>query len=96
MLWRPLLAALLAASLVLVGCSRITQTNFQKIQDDMSYEQVVAILGAPTESKSVGIGPLSATTAEWRDKSGAFVSIQFLNDKVKLKSFSAEPPPPAP
>lgn len=97
MTWRPFLTALLAAGLLLAGpCSRINQTNFQKVQDDMTYEQVVAILGAPTETKSVGIGPLSATTAEWRDSKGALISIQFLNDKVKLKSFSADPPAPAP
>ena len=78
----------LAATFLLAGpCSRINQTNFDKVENGMSYEQVVKILGQPKDQKSVGVGPLSASTAEWRD-GDAVISIQFLNDKVQLKSFS--------
>ncbi len=78
----------LAATFLLAGpCSRINQSNFDKVEDGMTYEEVVRILGEPKDQKSVGVGPLSASTAEWRDGE-AVISIQFLNGKVKVKSFS--------
>lgn len=84
------LVALACLALAAGPCSRINQTNFDKVNNGMTYDEVVSILGKPTDSKSVGVGPLSATTAEWVDAE-AEISIQFLNGKVQLKSFSATP-----
>jgi hypothetical protein len=81
---RGLLGLCLAAALW--GCSPINRENFDKIRNDMTMAQVTAILGEPTESSSVGLGPLSGTNAVWKDKHGT-ITIQFVNDKVKLKSF---------
>ena len=78
----PLLALLLTA------CgSKINQSNFDKIQDGMSETDVKALLGTPSSSDSVGIGGLSGTSDVWQDEHGS-ISIQFVNGKVKLKSFS--------
>ncbi len=81
---RLLLAALLFG--LLVACSPVNQNNFDRIQNDMTMQQVTAILGQPTESSSLGVGPLSGTSAVWKGDKGT-ITIQFVNDKVKMKSF---------
>ena len=78
-------AILLMAALLLVGCTRLTQENYNKIEEGMAYQDVLTILGEPTESKSIGIGPLSGTAATWDDGTTR-ISIKFLNEKVQLKS----------
>jgi len=84
---RPLLAAL-ALVAALAGCGRVSQANFNRIDEGMSYDQVVRILGRPTDSKGIGIGPLSGTSATWKGREGT-ITIQFLNEKVRIKRFVA-------
>lgn len=82
------LAAGLSLSLFLSACSpSINQANFDKIQNDMTMEQVTALIGPPSESSSIGLGPLSGTNAVWKSDKGT-ITLQFVNDKVKLKSFA--------
>lgn len=78
-------AVLVMAALLLTGCTRLTQENFNRIEEGMSFEEVRTILGEPTESKSIGIGSLSGTAATWEDGKTR-ISIKFLNEKVQLKS----------
>ncbi len=54
----------------------------------MTMEEVKAILGEPTESKTTGIAVLSGTAATWTNSDGASINIKFFNDKVKFKSFT--------
>jgi hypothetical protein len=75
--------------LLLTGCDRVTRENYAKIQNGMTMDEVVAILGEPIETASVGIGPLEATTAQWKGKKG-MVSIQFVDQKVRIKRFLAD------
>lgn len=78
-------------AVLLGGCgSKINEDNFKKIKEGMTMTEVKAILGEPTDSKSLGIGGLaSGTSASWKDKdTGVSISIQFLNDKVQLSTFS--------
>ena len=79
------------AALALVGCDRLSQENFNKIERGMTYDEVVAILGEPTDSKSVGVASLSGTTATW-ESSSVEISIQFVNEKVQLKSRETKEP----
>jgi hypothetical protein len=74
---------------ILGACvSRINQENYNKIQTGMTLEEVKAIIGEPTESKSAGIsGLVSGTSAVWKGDSMT-IDIKFLNDKVQLKSFT--------
>ncbi len=81
---RLFLTVVLAA--VLIGCERITQENYNKIETDMTLAQVKEILGNPTEINSMGFGPLTGANAVWRSKN-IEISVQFLNDKVKMKNF---------
>mgnify|MGYP003577782083 FL=1 len=71
----------------LFACSKITQTNFDRIKNNMSMGEVVAILGEPATSESINIGGISGTSATWKNKN-AEIDIQFLNDKVIVKSFN--------
>ncbi|RDI44551.1 DUF3862 domain-containing protein [Aquicella lusitana] len=71
---------------MLLGCSKLTQTNFDKIKAGMSMKEVVTILGEPTKSESIEIAGISGTSAVWRNQQTEIV-IQFLNDQVTIKSF---------
>jgi hypothetical protein len=73
--------------MTLIACSKISQTNFDKINTNMTMKEVVAILGEPTSSESINIAGISGTSAVWKDKN-AEIDIQFLNDKVTVKAFS--------
>jgi hypothetical protein len=76
---------LLAASLSACG-SKINQSNFDKVQNGMTKEEVAAILGSPTETSSINIGGLSGTASTWKSDSGE-ISIQFVNNRVQAKQF---------
>jgi hypothetical protein len=82
---RSSLLALLAALLV-AACSRVTQENFLKIQEGMSEEQVISLLGRPTESNSVNILGVSGTASRWVG-GDAVIAVRFINGKVALKSY---------
>ncbi len=83
----PLITILLTL-FVLVGCDRITRDKYEMITTGMTMDEVVEILGEPTEMTSVGIGPLEASTARWEGRTGT-ISIQFTGEKVRLKRFLA-------
>ena len=74
--------------LVLAACSKATQDNYNKIEADMSREQVHSILGKPDEVNSNSIGSLSFSSENWKGREHT-VSIQYANGRVKLKSISA-------
>ena len=75
--------------LSLAACqSRINKENYDKVRKGMTEGEVKAILGEPTDTASVNIGPFSGTNATWEGKE-ATISVQFLNGKVKAKEFSS-------
>ena len=82
---RRFLLALLAACLI-AACSRVTQENFLKIQDGMSEEEVISLLGRPTESNSVNVLGVSGTASRWVG-GDAVITVRFVNGKVAFKSF---------
>jgi hypothetical protein len=74
---------------VLVACgARVSLENYERIENDMSTEEVNRILGKPTEVSSFGIGGLSASSAKWVGKTHT-ITITFANDKVKMKTYNA-------
>ena len=79
------LLALLVA-LAVAACSKVTQQNFAKIEEGMSEQEVIAILGAPTESNSINVLGVSGTSSRWVS-GDAVISVRFVNGKVALKSF---------
>ena len=80
-----------ALALALLACgSRIDRESFAKIETDKPEAEVFGILGDPTDTSSFSLGGLSATSAIWEGRDGT-VTIQFVNGKVKLKTFTTEP-----
>jgi len=74
------------AALLLAACSRITQENFSRIAPGMSEQEVISILGSPTESSSVDVLGISGTAARWAGND-AEITVRFVGGKVALKSF---------
>ena len=74
------------ALLALVACSKVTQENFAKVEEGMTEAQVIAVLGAPTESNSVTVLGISGTSSRWAS-GDAEITIRFVNGKVALKRF---------
>jgi hypothetical protein len=83
-------ALALALALAVAACSRVTHENFTKVRDGMSEQEVHALLGNPTESSSVSVLGISGTSSKWVTKD-AVVTVQFVNGKVRLKSFDKPP-----
>ena len=81
---KPLLALLAAA--VLAACSKVNQENFLKIREGMSEEEVISILGRPTESNSVNLLGNSGTASRWV-AGDAVIAVRFVNGQVAFKSF---------
>lgn len=73
--------------LFILGCSKFTQENFDKIKPEMTMKEVIAILGEPTSAESINIAGISGTSAVWKDNYTE-IDIQFLNDRVTVKAFS--------
>jgi hypothetical protein len=85
---RYLRAILLPAAFVLAACapSKLTEQNISKIVDGMTIEQVTAIVGPPTETQTGAILGISGTSSTWRERD-ATLSLQFVNDRLVLKSY---------
>lgn len=82
-LWIPLLAIALV-----LGCSKVSQENYNKVESGMSQEEVYSILGKPDEVNSGSIGSLTASSETWIGKDHT-VSVKFANGEVKMKSITA-------
>ena len=80
----PLFALLVAV--ILVACSKVNQENFLKIREGMSEEEVIAVLGRPTESNSVNVLGVSGTASRWVARD-TVITVRFVNGKVAFKSF---------
>jgi hypothetical protein len=76
----------LVLTLTLLACSRVSQDNFQKIQEGMSEREVISLLGKPTESNSVNLLGVSGTASRWVGKD-AVIAVRFVNGKVAFKRF---------
>jgi SmpA / OmlA family len=81
---KPLFALLVA--LIVVACSKVNQENFLKIREGMSEEEVIAILGRPTESNSVNVLGISGTASRWA-AGDTVITVRFVNGQVAFKSF---------
>ena len=83
----------LLVALAITACSKVTQENFAKIQDGMSEQEVISLLGAPTESNSINVLGVSGTSSRWAGRD-AVINVRFVNGKVALKSFDKPGAPP--
>lgn len=86
-----LLVTTVALALLVAACSKVTQENYAKIQDGMSEQEVLALLGPATESGGLSVLGVSGGSSKWV-AGDAVISIQFVNGKVVGKNFRREPP----
>jgi len=83
-----LLGAAVLSCLYLISCTKVNNANFEKIQEGMTVEEVIAILGEPTDASKIDLSIVTGSAATWEDeKTGRKISVQFLNGKVKFKQF---------
>jgi hypothetical protein len=69
--------------LVLLGCSKLTVENYDKIAVGMSYDEVTQLLGAPDACDDV----MGVRNCKWGDETRS-VNVSFVADKVLLFSSS--------
>jgi hypothetical protein len=81
----------LAMALLIAACSKVSQENFSKIQDGMSEQEVIAILGSPTESNSMSVLGVTGTSSRWVS-GDSVIAVRFVGGKVALKSFDKATP----
>ena len=84
------LAFALALAVAASACSKITEENFGKVREGMNEQEVLSLLGTPTESSSISLLGLSGTASKWVAKD-AVITVQFVNGKVRGKSFDRPP-----
>jgi hypothetical protein len=89
-----LVLALATAAVLLDACSKVSQENFAKIQDGMPEQEVLQLLGKPTESSSINVLGVSGTSSRWVSGDAA-ITVRFVNGKVALKTFD-KPAAPQP
>ncbi|HZE60302.1 MAG TPA: outer membrane protein assembly factor BamE [Burkholderiales bacterium] len=77
---------LLILALLLAACSKVTEENYRRVEEGMTQEQVVAILGKPTESSSVSVLGVGGTVSRWVS-GDAVITVRFVNGKTGLKSY---------
>jgi hypothetical protein len=69
--------------LSLLACSKLTQENYNKIQMGMTYDEVVALLGAPAKCDDV----MGVRSCAWGDETRS-VNVNFMGGKVLLYASS--------
>ena len=84
------LAFALALAVAASACSKINEENFTKVREEMSEQEVLSLLGTPTESSSISVLGVSGTASKWVAKD-AVITVQFVNGKVRGKSFARPP-----
>lgn len=70
-----------AAILLLTGCSKVSQRNFEKIETGMTYDEVKALIGAPTSCETL----FTMQQCVWEDGKKK-IDIKLLNDQVVMFS----------
>ncbi len=69
--------------LVMLGCSKLTLENYNKITTGMSYEEVTALIGPPDKCDDV----MGVRSCVWGDEKRS-VNVSFVGGQVLLFSSS--------
>ncbi|MDQ8023371.1 MAG: hypothetical protein REI94_16150 [Moraxellaceae bacterium] len=65
--------------LALAGCSKLTLSNYDKVQLGMSFDEVKALIGEPTECSDA----LMVRNCVWREGE-ASASVSFVGNKATI------------
>jgi hypothetical protein len=71
----------LAFGMLFMGCSKLNQENYEKIEMGMEYEQVVGIIGNPDKCDAA----LGTKNCVWGNDE-KHITVKFIGDKVLLPS----------
>ncbi len=71
----------LAPMLILLGCSKIAQENYDKLKVGMDYDEVLEILGKPDNCESI----LNMKNCIWEESSKS-ITIKIAANKVVFMS----------
>ena len=74
--------SVLALSVLLAACSKVTAENYNKIRAGQSFEEVQTLLGKPDRCDDV----LTAKNCTWGKEGGARVNVSFVGNKAVLFS----------
>jgi hypothetical protein len=75
----PRAFALLAATLALAACSRLTVENYNQLRVGMKYDEVRELLGAPARCSDL----MTVKSCTWGDDQ-RYVQVSFVADQVIL------------
>jgi hypothetical protein len=78
---------------LLSACTRITQDNFSRIETGMTEQEVISVLGSPTESSSGSLLGISGTASRWIGRD-AEINVRFVGGKVATKTYDSPPVTP--
>jgi hypothetical protein len=78
---KSLIISLFAIILITFGCSKVNQDNYDKLSLGMDYEEVIKILGQPSECKSI----LNTKSCTWGSSSKK-IALKLVADKVVFLS----------
>ena len=76
-----LMVLTLVFGMIFLGCSKLNQENYEKIQMGMEYEQVVDIIGDPDKCDAA----LGTKNCVWGDDE-KHINITFIGDMVAFPS----------
>lgn len=79
---RKHIAVIVAAAVLLFGCSKLTKENYDKLKTGLAYQEVEKILGRPTSCSEM-LGTKSCT---WGDEQ-KHIKVSFIADAVVLYSY---------
>lgn len=73
-------------AVVVTGCSKVTKSNYDKIETGMTKADVEKILGSGTAEKGAGVGDLTGSVVKWEKNEDTWITVTFANDKVVTKA----------
>jgi len=84
---------IICASLLLISfaSAEINKEHYDKIKDDMTMQQVISILGQPTQMAEFNMLDKKHVIATWKDD-GNVIVVQFVNGKVDLRHMTNNKP----
>ncbi|MCY7296448.1 DUF3862 domain-containing protein [Alteromonas sp. a30] len=70
------LSGLLAAALLLSGCSKLNQQNYDKLEMGMSLEEVESVIGKHDECSTA----LGTKTCMWGNEKSKYIKVSFMGN----------------
>ena len=80
---KKLVTVTILLSIILFGCSKLNQENYDKIKIGMDYQEVITIVGKPDKCDAA----LGAKNCIWGSKEKN-ITIKFIEDKVVLPTMT--------